>query len=92
MSVVTAYVPIELLPAPTRHTDPSARCRQLDVSHHTDRDLEREANAELLNPEDAVRQECAALLPQAEMAARFEVSVPGPQWRLYSFGLAERPA
>jgi hypothetical protein len=62
--------------------------------HHTDPDpdLEREANAELLIPEVAVRQAWAALSDQAEMAARFEVSVPGAQWRLYSLGLAERPA
>jgi hypothetical protein len=94
-SLATAYVPIELLPAPTRFTDPSAHGRQRDVSHHTGRDLEREANvfgAELLMPEAAVREAWAASPAAAPVAERFEVSVPGPQWRLYSFGLAERPA
>ena len=63
-----------------------------DLSQDADRDLEREANvfgAELLMPEAAVREawDCGA-----DAAARFEVSALAAQWRLYSFGLAERPA
>jgi Zn-dependent peptidase ImmA (M78 family) len=65
------------------------------VSHHTDRDLEREANvfgAELLMPEAAVREAWAGVPDVDEVAERFEVSALAAQWRLYSFGLAERPA
>ncbi|HET6656372.1 MAG TPA: ImmA/IrrE family metallo-endopeptidase [Gaiellaceae bacterium] len=72
-----------------------AYCRSQDISQETDRDLEREANvfgAELLMPEAAVREAWAALPDPAEVAARFEVSALAAQWRLYSFGLAERPA
>ena len=70
-------------------------CRSQDVSQDTDRDLEREANvfgAELLMPEAAVREAWAAAPDASEFAARFEVSALAAQWRLYSFGLAERPA
>jgi hypothetical protein len=69
-------------------------CRSQDISQDTDRDLEREANvfgAELLMPEQAVREAWAALPDAAEVAARFEVSALAAQWRLYSFELAERP-
>jgi hypothetical protein len=72
-----------------------AYCRSQDVSQDTDRDLEREANvfgAELLMPEAAVREAWAALQDLAGVAARFDVSVLAAQWRLYSFGLADRPA
>jgi Zn-dependent peptidase ImmA (M78 family) len=65
------------------------------VSHHTDRDLEREANvfgAELLMPEAAVREAWAEAADVDEVAERFEVSALAAQWRLYSFELAERPA
>jgi hypothetical protein len=91
MSVATAYVPIELLSAPTRFTDPFARCRQLDVSRHTDSHLERET-AEPLMPKAALREAWAAPSDRAEVAARFEVSALAAQWRLYNFGLAEKPA
>ena len=70
-------------------------CRSRDLGQDADRDLEREANvfgAELLMPEAAVREAWAALSDAAEVAARFEVSALAAQWRLYSFGLAERPA
>ncbi|MCZ7588246.1 MAG: ImmA/IrrE family metallo-endopeptidase [Gaiella sp.] len=74
-------------PAPTY-------CRTSDLSQDTDRALEREANvfgAELLMPEAAVRQAWAAFLDPSGVAATFEVSALAAQWRLYSFGLAERP-
>jgi hypothetical protein len=69
-------------------------CRSRDISEEADRDLEREANvfgAELLMPEAAVREAWAAAPHAAEVAARFGVSALAAQWRLYSFGLAERP-
>jgi hypothetical protein len=72
-----------------------AYCRSRDLSQDADRDLEREANvfgAELLMPEAAVREVWAAAPDAAEVAARFGVSALAAQWRLYSFGLAERPA
>lgn len=70
-------------------------CRSQDVSQDTDRALEREANifgAELLMPEPAVREAWASHPDAGEVAAQFEVSALAAQWRLYSFGLAERPA
>ena len=70
-------------------------CRSQDISQDTDRDLEREANvfgAELLMPESAVREAWAAFPDTSAVADRFEVSALAAQWRLYSFGLAERPA
>jgi hypothetical protein len=39
-----------------------------------------------------VREAWAAFPDPAKVAARFEVSALAAQWRLYSFGLAERPA
>ena len=69
-------------------------CRSQDISQDANRDLEREASvfgAELLMPEAAVREAWAAVRDPAEVAARFEVSVLAAQWRLYSFGLTERP-
>lgn len=66
-------------------------CRAEDVSPEADRTIEREANvfaAELLMPEDAVREAA----DEAESAARLGVSSEAMRWRLYSFGLAERPA
>jgi len=66
-------------------------CRAEDVAPGTDRTLEREANifaAELLMPEDAVR----SVVEYSDPAARFGVSAEAMRWRLYSFGLAERPA
>ena len=80
---------------PDPHAAAPSYCRTLDVSHHTDRDLEREANvfgAELLMPEAAVRDAWAASRDATDVADRFEVSALAAQWRLYSFGLAERPA
>ena len=58
-----------------------------------DRALEREANvfaAELLMPEREVRAEWSGDV--AAIATRFGVSGEAMQWRLYSFGLADRPA
>ncbi len=69
-------------------------CRSCDLSQDADRDLEREANvfgAELLMPEAAVREAWAEARDPAEVAERFGVSALAAQWRLYSFGLAERP-
>lgn len=66
-------------------------CRAADVSPDADRTLEREANvfgAELLMPEPAVRR----LAADPNAAQAFGVSQLAMQWRLYSFGLAERPA
>jgi len=66
-----------------------------DLSQDADRALEREANvfgAELLVPEAAVRDAWAAFPDRDELAERFGVSALAAQWRLYSFGLAERPA
>jgi Zn-dependent peptidase ImmA (M78 family) len=65
-------------------------CRAEDVSPDADRTLEREANvfaAELLMPEAAVREAAT----EQDSAARFGVSEQAMQWRLFSFGLAERP-
>jgi hypothetical protein len=70
-------------------------CRSQDLAQDADRDLEREANvfgAELLMPEAAVREAWAAVPDAAEVADRLGVSLLATQWRLYSFGLAERPA
>jgi hypothetical protein len=79
---------------PDPHAAAPSYCRTLDVSLHTDRDLEREANvfgAELLMPEAAVRETWAALPDPAALADRFEVSALAAQWRLYSFGLVPDP-
>jgi hypothetical protein len=68
-------------------------CRAVDLTEVTDRTLEREANvfaAELLMPEQAVRESWAALPDTDKLAARFDVSALAAQWRLYSFGLVER--
>jgi Zn-dependent peptidase ImmA (M78 family) len=65
-------------------------CRAEDVGPTADRLLEREANvfaAELLMPEPAVRATAGS--PAA--AEAFGVSGEAMQWRLYSFGLGERP-
>ena len=70
-------------------------CRAKDISQDTERALEREANvfgAELLMPEAAVREAWAALPDTTRLAARFSVSTLAAQWRLYSFGLAPKPA
>jgi Zn-dependent peptidase ImmA (M78 family) len=65
-------------------------CRAEDIAPAADRGLEREANvfaAEILMPEPAVR--AAADDPAA--AQLFGVSGEAMRWRLYSFGLADRP-
>ena len=67
-----------------------AMCRVEDLSPDVDRTLEREANifgAELLMPEDAVRQHQE--LSDAE--SLFGVSRLAFQWRLYSFELGPAP-
>ena len=66
-------------------------CRATEVGVGEGRLLEREANvfaAELLMPEDEVR----AAATGGEAAARFGVSGEAMAWRLYSFGLGERPS
>jgi Zn-dependent peptidase ImmA (M78 family) len=66
-------------------------CRAAEVGVGEGQLLEREANvfaAELLMPEDAVRAAAA----EGEAASRFGVSGEAMAWRLYSFGLGERPA
>jgi hypothetical protein len=70
-------------------------CRSQDVLHETDRTLEREANvfgAELLMPEAAVREAWSAFPDPSKLASRFAVSGLAAQWRLYSFGLVDRPS
>jgi IrrE N-terminal-like domain len=65
-------------------------CRAKDLTEAADRALEREANifaAELLMPEPEVRR----AFGEAAMPTRFGVSDEAMRWRLYSFGLAERP-
>jgi len=56
--------------------------------------VEREANifaAELLMPEDRVRKEWRTAASAVELAEWFGVSAEAMNWRLYSFGLGERP-
>ena len=76
-------------------TEPATTyCRSKDVAHDTDRALEREANvfgAELLMPQGAVRAAWAAFRDSDGVALQFDVSALAAQWRLYSFGLGERP-
>jgi Zn-dependent peptidase ImmA (M78 family) len=79
-------------------------CRTADVAvgaghappENPDRTLEREANifaAELLMPEEAVRDEWSRSADRTELADRFGVSGEAMQWRLYGFGLVEeRPS
>ncbi len=70
-------------------------CRKQDVSQDTDRTLEREANvfgAELLMPEGPIRKACASTPTVLSVAEFFGVSELAARWRLYSFGLADRPA
>jgi Zn-dependent peptidase ImmA (M78 family) len=65
-------------------------CRAEDLGPGADRTLEREANvfaAELLMPESAVR----AGVEDGATAEVFGVSDEAMRWRLYSFGLGERP-
>jgi len=75
--------------------DAPTYCRSQDLAEDADRALEREANvfgAELLMPEAAVREAWAAFPDAQGLAVRFGVSALAAQWRLYSFGLASKPA
>jgi IrrE N-terminal-like domain len=66
-------------------------CRAEDVAPEADRTLEREANvfaAELLMPEETVR---AGADDPVKLHTRFGVSDEAMSWRLYAFGLGERP-
>jgi hypothetical protein len=75
--------------------DAPTYCRSQDLAEHADRALEREANvfgAELLMPEAAVREAWATFQDAQGLAVRFGVSALAAQWRLYSFGLASKPA
>jgi Zn-dependent peptidase ImmA (M78 family) len=65
-------------------------CRPKDVTESALRAVEREANifaAELLMPEPAVRSSAG----EDWLWRRFGVSDEAMGWRLYSFGLGERP-
>jgi hypothetical protein len=67
-------------------------CRQADLARDVDRGLEREANvfaAELLMPEQVVRETWSDTPDVEACASRFDVSPTAMQWRLYSFGLVE---
>ena len=70
-------------------------CRPVDVTEAADRALEREANvfaAELLMPEELVREEWPRAATADELAAGFGVSAEAMAWRLYNFELVrERP-
>jgi hypothetical protein len=70
-------------------------CRSHDFAQDADRNLEREAN--VFGAESSCRRRLSArrgaeVSDAVDVAARFEVSALAAQWRLYSFGLAERPA
>jgi IrrE N-terminal-like domain len=71
-------------------------CRAVDLTQDADRRLEREANvfaAELLMPEQVVRDAWNAEPDVDAVAERFGVSRLASHWRLYGFGLVEeRPA
>lgn len=81
---------------------PASMCRKVDLQLDADRVIEREANifaSELLMPEAAVRSALDGLLAHSKevdlatvMAERLGVSPLAMGWRLFSFGLAERPA
>ena len=65
-------------------------CRARDLSEDADRTLEREANifaAELLMPEQPVREAWAGSRDVLSCATRFDVSPNAIHWRLFSFGL-----
>lgn len=66
-------------------------CRTADVDEPSD-PREREANvfaAELLMPDEAVRQAHHAGSSAAEIAARLGVSVAAMEWRLYNLSLVD---
>jgi Zn-dependent peptidase ImmA (M78 family) len=77
-------------------TEPATTyCGAKDLSHDADRTLECEANvfgAELVMPEEAVRDVWSALRNAPGLAEHFGVSALAAQWRLYSFGLAFKPS
>jgi len=65
-------------------------CRAEDIDASADRSLEREANvfaAELLMPEDMVREGFVAGASPETLSTRLEVSRLALAWRLYSFEL-----
>jgi len=66
-------------------------CRVVDPAEPAARPIEREANrfaAELLMPEDLVREAAAHLgTDAAALADRFQVSGPAMGWRLFNLGL-----
>lgn len=70
-------------------------CRAVDVGlDPAPRALEREANifaAELLMPEPAVRAAFAEAPSPVRLCSHFGVSPEAIAWRLYSFGLGDRP-
>ena len=70
-------------------------CRAEDVGNGTGKALEREANvfaAELLMPEPAVRAEFARAPVLGSLAALFGVSEQAVHWRLFNFGLLDKPS
>ena len=70
-------------------------CRAADLSQDANRALEREANvfaAELLMPEQAVRDAWSSIAQVDVVAAHFGVSPLAAHWRLHNFGLVDRPA
>jgi IrrE N-terminal-like domain len=69
-------------------------CRSDEVGVGEGRAREREANifaAELLMPEPLVRERFSELRQVADLARAFAVSSEAMHWRLYNFGLVERP-
>jgi Zn-dependent peptidase ImmA (M78 family) len=69
-------------------------CRQADLARDADRALEREANvfaAELLMPENAVREAWRNTWDIERCASALGVSVEAVHWRLFSFGLVAEP-
>jgi Zn-dependent peptidase ImmA (M78 family) len=67
-------------------------CRAEDVSESADRAIEREANvfaAELLMPEELVREEFPRCATRAELCLRFGVSAEAMGWRLYNLRLVD---
>ncbi|MDQ3379647.1 MAG: ImmA/IrrE family metallo-endopeptidase [Actinomycetota bacterium] len=68
-------------------------CRAKDLEEDADRTLEREANvfaAELLMPEQAVREAWEEMDAVDACASRFDVSPTAMHWRLFGFGLAAK--
>lgn len=84
-----------VLGAPAGAEPSPSYCRAADLSQDADRVLEREANvfaAELLMPEQAVRNAWSST-PQVDLvASHFGVSPLAAHWRLHNFGLVDRPS